>query len=82
VMEATLSRMNNWMASITPPMKRLRGFDKVSLEPGATQTISFSINTEDLAFVGRDNKWITEPGEFEVMIDELKATFEVAELQQ
>ncbi len=62
-------------ASITPPVKRLRGFEKVSLAPGQTNTVTFTIRPEDLAFVNADSKWVTEPGEFEVRIGDQKARF-------
>lgn len=66
-------------ASITPPVKRLRGFEKVMLKKGESQEVTFTIKAKDLAFVGADNKWITEPGEFEVQIAKEKATFYLGE---
>lgn len=63
------------VASITPPVKRLRGFEKVNLKAGESKTVTFSIQAKDLAFVGLDNKWVTEPGEFEVMIGGLRDMF-------
>ena len=65
------------VASVTPSVKRLRGFDKISLVPGASKTVSFTITAEDLAFVGRDNTWITEKGEFGVMLGGLEGTFTI-----
>lgn len=62
-------------ASITPSMKRLRAFQKISLAPGESKTVSFSIDRNDLAFVNANLKTITEPGEFEVMIGDKKETF-------
>lgn len=62
-------------ASVTPPQKRLRAFKKVSLEPGQEQKIEFSIDKNDLAFVNNDSKTVTEPGEFELMVDTLKSNF-------
>jgi beta-glucosidase len=62
-------------ASITPPVKRLRGFSKIELEPGQKSTVSFKIHTNDLAFVDANSKWVTEPGEFEVTIGDQKAKF-------
>ena len=67
------------VASITPPMKRLRGFDKISLDVGESKTVQFEIKSADLAFVGVDNKWITEAGEFEIQIADLKKTFEIVD---
>jgi beta-glucosidase len=63
------------VASITPPVKRLRAFDKVSLKPGESKIVTFTITPRDLAFVGIDNKWVTEPGDFEVLVGGLKAGF-------
>ena len=63
------------VASITPAVKRLRGFEKIALKAGESKTVTFSIKKEDLAFVGIDNTWITEEGDFEVMIGELKKEF-------
>jgi len=63
------------VASITPSAKRLRAFDKLNLKAGESQTVEFTITPKDLAFVGINNKWITEPGEFEVQIGGLTETF-------
>ncbi|MBC8094917.1 MAG: glycoside hydrolase family 3 C-terminal domain-containing protein [Akkermansiaceae bacterium] len=62
-------------ASTTPPLKRLRAFEKIVLEPGQTRTVSFPIAASDLAFVNAASKLVTEPGDFEVMVGELKAKF-------
>jgi beta-glucosidase len=62
-------------ASITPSMKRLRAFQKISLKAGETKTVNFTLDKNDLAFVNSKLKWVTEPGDFEVMIGEKKATF-------
>ena len=62
-------------ASLTPPLKRLRGFQKISLNPGQTVTVTFELRAADLAFVNAASKLVTEPGDFEVMIGKLKAPF-------
>ncbi|MEM1121241.1 MAG: glycoside hydrolase family 3 N-terminal domain-containing protein [Bacteroidota bacterium] len=54
--------VNDKVASTTPSLKKLRAFDKIDLAAGTSQTVTFSITPENLAFVGRGNKWITEPG--------------------
>jgi len=69
--------INDKVASITPSVKKLRGFDKVSIAPGAMKTVSFTITTDELAFVGRDNEWITEAGEFEVVVGSQTGMFKV-----
>src|SRR5581483_1791942 len=63
-------------ASLTPPLKRLRAFTKISLDPGQTKTVSFQLHAADLAFVNGASKLVTEPGDFEVMIGKLKERFQ------
>ncbi|WP_051312862.1 glycoside hydrolase family 3 N-terminal domain-containing protein [Sporocytophaga myxococcoides] len=58
-------------ASVTPSVKRLRGFKKVELQPGELKTVEFEISREDLAFVGTDMKWRTEPGGFDLIVGDL-----------
>lgn len=55
-------------ASITPDVKRLKGFTKISLKPGETKKVEFLITPKEMAFVGIDNKSIVEPGEFKINI--------------
>ena len=56
------------VASVTPPVKRLRAFEKISLDSGETKTLSFKISRDDLKFVGRDNEWIYEKGKFGISV--------------
>ena len=51
-----------------PDNRRLRAFDKISLEPGETKTITLTIPAQDLAFVGQDGKWVLEEGDFKIGI--------------
>ncbi|MEM8526361.1 MAG: glycoside hydrolase family 3 N-terminal domain-containing protein [Bacteroidota bacterium] len=60
--------MTDKVASITPSVKRLRGYKKVELASGASQTVKFKIEAKDLAFIGQKNEWTTEAGEFEINI--------------
>ena len=62
-------------ASITPNMQRLRAFKKIFLKAGESQTISFTLTKDDLAFVNAQLKTVTEPGDFDVLIGGKKATF-------
>jgi beta-glucosidase len=62
-------------ASITPFVKRLRAFQKIDLKAGESKTVTFTLDENDLAFVNADLKTITEPGDFDVMIGDKKATF-------
>jgi beta-glucosidase len=64
-----------WYASITPNMKRLRAFKKIFLKAGEQQTVTFTIDKTDLAFVNAQLKTVTEPGDFDLMIGDKKAKF-------
>ncbi|MDB4873885.1 MAG: beta-glucosidase [Gemmatimonadetes bacterium] len=55
-------------ASVAPPVRRLRAFDKISLAPGERRTVVFRLPIQRLAFVGIDNRFVVEPGDFDVMI--------------
>ena len=63
-MEATIFYSSDLVASITPDVLRVRGFDKINLKPGESKKVSFTIPASDLAFVGQDGKWRVEEGEF------------------
>ncbi len=56
------------VGSVTRPVKELKGFRKVMIPKGTTQTVEFSLSEEDLRFYGRDMRFDSEPGEFEVFI--------------
>ena len=71
--------VSDLFASITPPVKRLRGFEKIELEAGEEKKVEMRLAISDLAFVGRDQKWVVEPGEFRLKVGDLEATFEVIE---
>ena len=62
-------------AKLTPPFKRLRAFDKIFLLANEQKTVKFTIQTDDLKYVGLDNKWTTEKGEFEVFVENLAGKF-------
>jgi beta-glucosidase len=56
------------VASITRPIRELKGFQKFKLEPGQSKEVRFELTRADLEFVGLDNEWIAEPGEFDIWI--------------
>ena len=55
-------------ATVTQPVKELKGFQKVMLAKGETKKISFTLTADDLKFVGSDLRWIYEPGAFKVFV--------------
>ena len=68
------------IGSVTRPVKLLKGFQKISLAPGETMNISFTIDEEMLSFWRHDMTFGTEEGDFKVMVggsssDLLQASF-------
>jgi beta-glucosidase len=68
--------LNERFASVTPPLKRLKRFAKVLLQPGESRQVSFDLTSDDLSFIGADNKRVVEPGVFDVRIANLQQSFE------
>ncbi|MCQ2214023.1 MAG: glycoside hydrolase family 3 C-terminal domain-containing protein [Bacteroidaceae bacterium] len=66
--EPVLLYSSDLVASVVPDNKRLRAFTKVDLKAGETKTVTFTIPASDLAFVGYDNKWVLEEGDFNMQI--------------
>jgi beta-glucosidase len=60
--------VNDMVASITRPVKELKGFKRMALKPAETRTIEFELPVEKLGFYGKDMKFIVEPGMFKIMI--------------
>lgn len=56
------------VGSVSRPVKQLKGFEKISLKPGQSQTVSFEINEEMLRFWRADMTYGSEKGEFIVMV--------------
>lgn len=56
------------VGNVTRPVRELKGFKKVRLEPGESVRVEFHLDTDDLAFFGRDNTRIVEAGEFHAWI--------------
>jgi beta-glucosidase len=73
--EAVLLYLNDEYASVTRPLKQLKRFTKVELNPGETKTVEFTLNNYDLSFIGRNDKRITEPGKFKIFIENLSSEF-------
>ena len=70
------------VSSITRPVKELKGFKRVSLEPGETKTVEFTLGPEELSLLDRDMHRVVEPGIFKIMaggnsVDLIEATLEV-----
>ena len=71
-------------ASMTRPVKELKGFQRITLQPGEKRRVEFALTHDHLAFWNRDMRFVVEPGEFRVMVgsnsrDVIEAKFEVVE---
>ncbi|MGN0189452.1 MAG: glycoside hydrolase family 3 N-terminal domain-containing protein [Candidatus Cryptobacteroides sp.] len=64
--ESVLLFTSDMYASEVPDVRRLRSFDKVSIEPGQTVRVTLKVKASDLAFVGQDGRWRLEKGDFRV----------------
>ncbi len=71
--------LSDLVRSVTPPVKQLKRFKNVMLEPGERRNVKFSLTSDDLAFIGRNNQKVIEPGEFKITVGELNATFTLRE---
>ena len=60
--------IRDMVGSIARPVQELKGFERISLKPGESRTVTFNIDAELLKFYNKDLQWVCEPGDFEVMI--------------
>jgi beta-glucosidase len=56
------------VSSVARPTKELRGFDRVTLNPGEKRTVTFVLGPDELSLINRDMKRVVEPGKFEIMV--------------
>ncbi|MGC1604409.1 MAG: glycoside hydrolase family 3 C-terminal domain-containing protein, partial [Candidatus Acidiferrum sp.] len=72
------------ISSVTRPVKEMRGFRRISLDPGQTKTVEFALGFEELSFLNRDMHRVVEPGAFKIMVggnsvDLIETTLTVAD---
>ncbi|CAM3805652.1 glycoside hydrolase family 3 N-terminal domain-containing protein [Mucilaginibacter galii] len=56
------------VASLARPVKELKAFQKIALKPGESKIVKFAITNEMLSFYNRNLQWVSEPGQFKLMI--------------
>ena len=77
--EAVLLFCSDLCASLTPDVRRLRDYTKVSLEPGQSTTVTFELKASDLAFVDSDLNRVLEPGTFRLACGDQSLMIECVE---
>ncbi len=60
--------VHDLVASVTRPVRELKGFRRINLKAGETKTVEFTIDPDELSFWGLDKKFVTEPGDFKVYV--------------
>ena len=60
--------IRDMVGSIARPVQELKGFERISLQPGESRTVTFNINADMLKFYNKDLELVCEPGDFEAMI--------------
>ena len=60
--------INDCISSVTTPIKELKGFKKITLEPGQIKTVEFEVTPFQLSLLDRNMQRVVEPGKFEVMV--------------
>jgi beta-glucosidase len=56
------------VSSVTRPVKELRGFRRITLDPGQTRTVEFTLGPDELSFLNREMRRVVEPGAFKIMV--------------
>lgn len=60
--------IHDLVCSISRPVKELKGFQRVTLQPGEKTTVTFTIDEEMLKFYNKDLQFVSEPGDFDIMV--------------
>jgi beta-glucosidase len=69
------------VSSVTRPIKELRGFERVTLNPGEKKTVKFFLGPDELSIIDRQMKRTVEPGKFEIMVGTSSTQLTTAGLQ-
>jgi beta-glucosidase len=56
------------VGSVTRPVKELKGFQKIAIKKGTTETVTFELSEENLKFYNSDLNYVSEPGQFEIFV--------------
>ncbi len=73
--------VHDQLGSVTRPVKELRGFRRIALQPGETRTVEFTLGPEHLSFLDASMARVVEPGLFDVMVGGSSAVVETVVLE-
>ncbi|MEM7085818.1 MAG: beta-glucosidase BglX [Bacteroidota bacterium] len=66
--------LRDLFASVTRPVKELKGFEMVELDPGASKIITFTLTEKELGFYDNEGEWLVEKGKFDIFVGGSSAT--------
>ena len=69
------------VSSVTRPVKELKGFRRIHLDPGQTRTVEFDLSPKELSFLNQEMKRVVEPGTFDVMVGPNSVDLKTAHLE-
>ncbi len=73
--------MHKRVASVSRPVKELRGFERVTLAPGEHRTVTFTLGPQSLRFTDESMARVVEPGIYDIMVGTSSATTSVVPLE-
>lgn len=69
------------VSSVTRPVKELKGFERITLKPGETKTVRFTLAFQELSFLNEAMERVVEPGMFDVMVGTSSVSYQTARLR-
>ena len=73
--------IHDLVSSVTRPVMELKDFKRVSLKPGESKTVEFTITPDKLSFLNLNMESVVEPGSFDIMVGTSSVKYETAKLE-
>jgi len=73
--------VHDLVSSVTRPVMELKDFKRVSLKPGESKTVEFTITPDKLSFLNLNMESVVEPGSFDIMVGTSSVKYETARLE-
>ena len=80
--ETVIIYLNDEVGSLSRPVKQMKFFKKINLNPGASETVNFEITRNDMSFINLKNQRIVESGNFNIYVGNLTVSFELTAIPQ